>query len=174
VTQRARSSEVRYETRKALGPSFDFTDESYRSLNSSCSRKHINDRDRENDQIHPAYSDDYHHRFPGSQSAPRHEPRREPRHAPRHTFDPIASSNGRDVVDMISHVDQYQQAYGNDSQARVPAYRENKNGKPIPGVEIAMTAAKSSFCPDDNSSLRPEEKGKRRNWRNLFRRRPKE
>lgn len=177
--KRARVSEIRSTTRQALGPSFDFTDESYDALNAGLNAGHSQPHARPRPR--PIYGDPVIAAltFTGAPSPPDCSDAgsecdaqsvnvEEARQATLKKLEGrnfeitdekyvILSPQNSDVLDMMSHVDRYQHNYNRDSLRTLPEYRETNDERPAPLMEYATANMTSRFSPDSSSDEEVEE-----------------
>jgi hypothetical protein len=153
------ASEVRYSTRKALGQSFDFTDDSYDMMNpvstrhdsvikdnetSSMPRRYLEKRnwrecagDLQSQISREQYNGNYN--LTGS---------RQHREVVGHSQSSYGGS--KDVEAMLNQTSQYQATYCQGSSHAFPKYRETRDQKPVRTIEISMRPLHSKFSWDDS------------------------
>lgn len=173
------NSKVAFSTRKALGESFNFTNESFEAMNSPAplrpQRKYdgkykkntpipkwcVEEFNRwcyEDDQAYDAvrYKDDM---TPHDKAAWR-------KHVSVFPQPPPSLSDGRPIssdAEMTRHIEQYNSTYGRGASRKMPTYKETEDGKPIPILRTwhAVTELKSEFDWDSSDD---EDEGNRGSW----------
>lgn len=178
IEHRFKSSEIRHATRKALGPSFDFSDDSFTSLGSAQRRGTVQASPEEHSSPIPQrYLDEYNrwcYEDEMSHEADQYKDDMAPK-APWRHHENFHDGNPHEVADMVIYIEKYRNTYGPSSGAirRIPTYRESGDQKPVPMMDIAVNQLKSKFswdADDENDEEIANKKMPKDSKRSAFRR----
>lgn len=160
MEQARRISEIRYATRKALGQSFNFTNDSHNMINSTQTR-HDGAMDDAVAFLRPEiYQGKYNWlRYvegPHAQNSLTHK------QAKFYLADALqhkafnSTQGGYDgsnpVETMLSQAAQYETTYCIYSSRPIPEYRTDRNHRPVRTMEYALSPLRSKFSWDDSIS----------------------
>ncbi|KAH7117115.1 hypothetical protein B0J11DRAFT_571547 [Dendryphion nanum] len=167
--QRLLTSQIRYESRRALGPSFDFTDEWHDALNDNPPRTRRSDATREFrkspalpylSRSNPANYSGNSGSWISRESLP--ETLVHPHYGGPDPFGGYGSpaTNEAEVTNMFRQMDAYHNTYG-QGKPDVLGYRDGRNGRPEPVMTEAMKPIQSSFDWDSDSDGDADESGEK-------------